>query len=79
MSSQFIKVNQQNNGSIIRLPSGMKSMGYDLYEFYWFCDCFNDTKMRLMTNHLWDFPVESIMQDYCPCNKCKVSYCISKK
>ena len=74
MSSQFMEVNRENNGCIISIPSSMKSMGYHLYDFYWFCDCFNDTKMRLMTNHLWDFPVKSIMEDYCPCETCRALY-----
>jgi hypothetical protein len=66
-----MRVNNTNNGRIIRIPSSMKSIGYDLYDFYWFCDCFKDSKMRRMTCHLWDYPVKSIMEGYCPCETCR--------
>ena len=74
MNYHFIKVNLDNNGAIIRILSDMKSMGYDIYAFYWYCDCYNDIKMRMMTYNLDDFPVKSIMEGYYPCEKCKELY-----
>jgi hypothetical protein len=74
MNYHCIKVNLENNGAIIRLPSDIKSMGYDLYEYYWYCHCYNDGKMRSMTLHFHDFPVKSIMEGYCPCSRCKELY-----
>ena len=48
MNYHSIKVNLENNGTIIRILSDMKSMGYEMYEYYWYCDCYNDSKMRMI-------------------------------
>jgi len=74
MDYHRIKVNLKNNGSIIRLPNNKKSMGYNVFEFYWQCNCYKDDKMLFMTHHYHDFSVKSIMEGYCPCEKCKELY-----
>ena len=71
MLPQFIIVNEQNNGNIIVLQEDDPFMGYRMYLFFWYCDCYKDSNGRYMTFHYEGLPIKTLMKDYCPCNNCK--------
>jgi hypothetical protein len=61
------------NMKLFIFPLGFQSMGYDMSQYMWHCEHGKVASVY----HRSALREEGFMQDYCPCNECKVLYLLT--